>query len=388
MDSRHYLAFRVRTECSSCGAPIPLNSPVETASCPICQQEHHLPPELWGALFQEVYERIGIPSQEGGHSPITLQGPPSLTVQFQEGEPHCNSCQHPLALPDNGDQLDSVQCDSCGTNLLVTNAPAWVPGYQRIRFIGLEIPERNNRSTPSAASPFVTTHCPSCSGSLYLTQESARQTTCDHCAEEFQIPDPLWNRLHPGQGAVTWIACINGEATETDNSDKQENSTSEGQRYCQTYADYKAQLTLLQTMLTALKKKRKNLIVSGFIVAMASGSAIFGFFTSTYSPIVKVVGKLFCDGESTPVSNASEGRRATVHDVNVVCREGETTRYIGGRLFLLGAIAGFLFCSAFWIVWLHFSSRRYKEKCNMFLNEIASLHPPKSPPAKDPSQTE
>ncbi|HEU4881029.1 MAG TPA: hypothetical protein VFT45_02255 [Longimicrobium sp.] len=194
------IAIQLRTECSACGSPLPLNAMVPRLACPACSAVN----DLGGDFWKEVLGDDGLSS-----ATIIMQGRElSLDVDVR-ANPACAKCgadipiDAALAAADAG----SVACPGCGVRALVRvpEGPWVVSGFPLL--VGedaLQLPAAGATvGLPKAASSPVAFNCPTCGGVLQV-DGTARVVKCQYCSGSAYLPDGLWHVFHPVPVTRPW----------------------------------------------------------------------------------------------------------------------------------------------------------------------------------------
>lgn len=210
-----YVCLEVRTACSSCGSPIPLNGPFREVTCPACFRRMPVAADIIGGFlndFEEEYEGIETGQGTGG---TVISGSGTYKYGCWRLPPRCSKCEKPLEIPDDS-TAGMVGCPECGEKLHRFPAPEWL-----VR----EVPSAVSCLTPepppgpegeqvldmdeSSAKPIVMS-CPQCGGALSVSASSERIMNCGYCSTEVYVPDEVWTRLHPVRTAREWFVVLDG----------------------------------------------------------------------------------------------------------------------------------------------------------------------------------
>jgi LSD1 subclass zinc finger protein len=224
-----YAGFTLRTECTSCGMPLPLDRPAREVLCSQCQKTVAIPSPVWEWL---------VGAFEGDHRPLpgkmltlteTVAGF-RLHAQIANIVPRCEHCAaaYPVSELDP-DQGRDFACTGCGDPASAWPAPDWlrhmVPTARQIISTdpgGATTPEGRplDSSVEESVKP-VAMPCPQCSGSLRITAEHERVITCQYCSTDVFLPDEIWRRLHPVKTVQWWYARYEGKTAEEKAADRQ-----------------------------------------------------------------------------------------------------------------------------------------------------------------------
>ncbi len=193
-------AVRIRTSCSSCGGPLPLNALAPRPACPACGAQNELGDGFWTAILGD--ERL--------RSCTIYTGGREVALEAGGGPPACHACG--AAIPEEdalaGADAGSVACGGCGAPTLLRVPPRAlaIAGFRLL--VGedgtqLAAPGGAAVRAPGAAPRPVAFHCPTCGGVLRV-DGSARLVTCEYCSGAAYLPDDLWRLLHPAPPVRTW----------------------------------------------------------------------------------------------------------------------------------------------------------------------------------------
>lgn len=211
-----YGCFEIRTTCSSCGSPFPINGPYRRFSCTSCFEDISIPQDRIADFlndFEEEYE--GLTERQGSGGTI-MCGSGTFKYSHWRLSPRCSACKTPLTIPEiQGKSI--LKCSKCSAEYHVFPAPDWLSKkVPSARFIitqqpppgengdfGLEIDE-------NSAKPIVMS-CPQCAGALSVSARSERIMECGYCNSEVYVPDAVWTRLHPVKKTEEWFVCFEGK---------------------------------------------------------------------------------------------------------------------------------------------------------------------------------
>ncbi len=218
MSRARYGWFTVRTECSHCGQPLPLNAPAQQVNCAHCLRDVRVPDEIWRAVF-DGYERHYAQLPVGERSPGTFSVE-GLRVRYEyaHGSLACEKCgkqfgSDSLAVGDDRD----FSCRHCGDPASAYRPPAWlaqlIPTVVQLYSIdpgGSGSTDAIRFEPPKEAVRPVVMACPQCSGSLSVTVESDRILACRYCRADIYLPDEVWRRLHPVKTVTPFFVRFEG----------------------------------------------------------------------------------------------------------------------------------------------------------------------------------
>lgn len=222
MGERRYAGFTLRTECTSCGMPLPLDRPARTVECGQCHSKVNLPAEVWRFAF-ERFEGYSRPAAGGVDTVTETVAGFRLHLQVARVGPHCEKCGSALpvaaALVNGGGDF---RCTSCGDAASVWDAPGWLSSLvPTCRYListdpgGGSTPEgvALDAAVAEAIAP-VAMPCPQCSASLRITTEHERVVPCQYCRTDVFLPDEVWRRLHPVKTVQWFYAAFEGKTVE------------------------------------------------------------------------------------------------------------------------------------------------------------------------------
>jgi DNA-directed RNA polymerase subunit RPC12/RpoP len=214
------LSFQVRTSCSECGNPLPLNAMVQRVSCAACSAVNDLGADFW----QEI-----LGDDDVGTCTILMAGR-QVALDVGGAGPACANCGEAidgdaaLAAADAG----SIACGKCGTRALLRVPPeAFVVSGMRL-LVG-----EDERQVPAAGTVAVTPEgmepvafiCPQCGGVLQV-DGAARVVKCGYCSASVYLPDDLWHVFHPVPRARRWYILRGGGGRKRDRKEARDPATS------------------------------------------------------------------------------------------------------------------------------------------------------------------
>jgi DNA-directed RNA polymerase subunit RPC12/RpoP len=194
------IAVQVRTSCTKCGSPLPLNAMVPRLACPACSADNALSDAFWTAVLGD--------SDLSTCTIITEERQVALEVSRGD-DPACSKCgsaisaKRALAAADDG----FVPCGSCGTRAVVRVPPRpWVmSGFKLL--VGedeMQLPAGGATvNAPRGATGPIAFNCPTCGGVLQV-DGSARVVKCTYCSGSAYLPDDLWHVFHPVAVTRPW----------------------------------------------------------------------------------------------------------------------------------------------------------------------------------------
>lgn len=195
------IAVQIRTSCTRCGAPLPLNAMVPRLACPACGGQNELDDAFWVNVLGDRDLSSG--------TIITAGREVALEVSIGS-DPACPACN--AAIPADAAlsaaDAGSLPCPGCGARTLLRRPPRpWVlSGFQLL--VGedeLQVPSAEGAAVvaPRAAASPVAFNCPTCGGVLQVDGRS-RVVQCQYCSGSAYLPDDLWHVFHPVPVARPW----------------------------------------------------------------------------------------------------------------------------------------------------------------------------------------
>ncbi|HEX5871600.1 MAG TPA: hypothetical protein VFY65_14335, partial [Longimicrobium sp.] len=197
-------AVQIRTSCSACGSPLPLNAMVPRISCAACGARNELDDEFWTGILGE--------DDLSTSTVITASREVALEVS-RPSAPACAACgagippESALAAADAG----AVACPGCGARtLLRVPGTSWVLSGFRL-LVGedeLQLPASGATvDAPRAAALPIAFNCPTCGGVLQV-DGSKRVVQCGYCSGSAYLPDDLWHVFHPIPVTRRWYLLV------------------------------------------------------------------------------------------------------------------------------------------------------------------------------------
>ncbi|MBN2585777.1 MAG: hypothetical protein JXA64_04465 [Candidatus Fermentibacteraceae bacterium] len=211
-----YACLEIRTSCSSCGQPIPVNGPYLKMICPACFKDVSISGDVVGDFlndFEEEYESLNSGQGQGG---TLMCGSGTFKYGYWRLPPRCSKCKKPMELPEVNENA-VIRCAGCQAEYSFFPVPDW---------LGKKVPSAVFCITPepppgadgaealkvdeTASRPIVMS-CPQCAGALSVSSGSDRIMECKYCSSEVYVPDEVWTRLHPVKIAVEWFVGLEGK---------------------------------------------------------------------------------------------------------------------------------------------------------------------------------
>lgn len=206
--------YEIRTECESCGQPVPINGPMRTIACSYCFHRVEITPDRYKSLLADLleeYDELADGEGRGGQ----MISDRTYHYGYWRVPPRCRACKKPLELGAVDLGTSGELACPCGQRYASFPAPDWLiaelptaaqcycadrePQPVEGADGTLELVEVHE----DAPEPVVMA-CPQCGGALKITVESDRVHECQYCQSNVYIPDPLWRRLHPVKQVHEW----------------------------------------------------------------------------------------------------------------------------------------------------------------------------------------
>lgn len=207
VDGPIYARVEMMASCPKCNAGMPLNAPVLKGKCSNCLTENTFDEDLWDLLatpMEDFLEGEGTVSTQFGSSGGT-------TLTWRVTRPVCRKCGAELLVDDvKVGTRGTVHCSACDWEIPTFPAPDWlskvVSGVEQVYSEEMPFDAGDARAAhiDEEISKPVLMACPSCGGSLALTADSERSTTCEYCGVNVFLPDSLWLQLHPVNKTRAW----------------------------------------------------------------------------------------------------------------------------------------------------------------------------------------
>jgi predicted RNA-binding Zn-ribbon protein involved in translation (DUF1610 family) len=204
------LLLEIKTDCTHCGNPLPINAFVEKIFCDKCNKDNVLDAKLWSSLLEDQFKDIlSFEDSEGRNSKI-MTGTFNFDIMYGRKNARCNSCK--TDIPD--DELNKFtdkgkyKCAKCSNEILVRPATDLLKSILKSsKYIVSEDENmlKGTSETPAekdSAKPVLFT-CPSCAGNLEIDGKE-RIVECKFCQSKVYLPDDLWFSLHPVVSKERW----------------------------------------------------------------------------------------------------------------------------------------------------------------------------------------
>ena len=203
-----WFSLAIRTTCRQCRAPIPLNGPSASVSCPTCETEMPLDPSFWFHVLDSP--RAGVGEKRRSGSWMLLDG--TLHGHWKVSDPRCPGCGAEIrARQVKPGRKRSWRCSACGRTLQTRPADRWFADNCPALVQVLQAASADGRRAPAGSEDqragAQTCECPACQGAFEVTATSPRTVACQHCGENIYLPEPLWRALHPVEPRRSWSFC-------------------------------------------------------------------------------------------------------------------------------------------------------------------------------------
>ncbi len=213
---QRYGCFKIRTTCSSCGQPLPINGPYKQLTCTSCFKETTISPDIIADFLNDFEEEFEGFTEGQGSGGTLMSGSGTFKYSYWRLEPYCSSCKSPLSIPEVSDHT-MIKCVKCNTEYHVSPAPHWLRNkVPSLRFCLTSQPppeindDKNIKFNEHSTKPVVMS-CPQCAGALSVSQQSERIMECQYCNSEIYVPDAVWKRLHPVRITEEWFVLFEGK---------------------------------------------------------------------------------------------------------------------------------------------------------------------------------
>ncbi|MFH2007080.1 MAG: hypothetical protein ABI333_10885 [bacterium] len=213
--------FTLRTDCTECAHPVPLNGPQTHAHCNYCQSELEIPEGIYVQMLEELEDRYFELTEGKGSSGTVEKDRFNFHYEYWRAHPACEKCAEPFLIEAlEPGTTGNFACVSCGDPGSTFPAPEWLKRRVTTAVQIYSIDPDAWESQPGggaapkveeAVAPVVMA-CPQCSSSLNITAELKRVHSCLYCDSEIYLPDPIWLRLHPVKKIARWYVAFQGES--------------------------------------------------------------------------------------------------------------------------------------------------------------------------------
>jgi len=211
------LLLEIKTECSSCGNPLPVNAFVENVFCDKCNIENTFNGGFWNSVFEDKLKEIkGFKDSEGRNSKI--MGQYNIDMLYGRKNARCDECK--TDIPDEEfvkfTESGMYKCAKCSREIFIRPATDSLKSFMPSAcFIvdedeNLLMAKSEKPLKPESAKP-VLYSCPSCAGSLEIDGKE-RIVVCKYCESKVYLPDDLWFSLHPVVSKQRWYITFDNKS--------------------------------------------------------------------------------------------------------------------------------------------------------------------------------
>jgi hypothetical protein len=211
------LLLEMKTECTHCGNPLPINAFVDKLFCDKCSKDNVFDAKLWSSLLEDKMKDIlGFKDSEGRNSKI-MTGQYNFDMLYGRKNARCDSCK--TDIPD--DELmkftdkGKYKCVKCSKEIFVRPATDLLKSM--IHSAKYIVGEDENMLFPSSSKPLnqgsdkpIMFTCPSCAGNLEIDGKE-RIVECKFCQSKVYLPDDLWFSLHPVVSKGRWYIALDNK---------------------------------------------------------------------------------------------------------------------------------------------------------------------------------
>jgi hypothetical protein len=218
MSGERTAAFIVLIDCPRCGQPLPLDAPLERASCAACGGEVSVPFALWHDVLLAYEARCHLLQQGADFVERLQRGAFDLRVTLRPMWPACARCGAALATPEIG-ASGPVPCGACGathwswpappelrqllpaTAQIVSTSPGPLGDSMAAGLAQLRAPE---------GADLLALQCPTCGTQVRVEPDGARVIGCSYCRAQLFVPDALYRRLYGGRAPRPFYVTFTG----------------------------------------------------------------------------------------------------------------------------------------------------------------------------------
>jgi LSD1 subclass zinc finger protein len=205
------ICIEVKTECKSCGNPLPMNALVERIQCASCQTVADFPYQFWRkSILDSAFGDTSDLKEGEGQPQTNMTGQYTFHLMYGKQHPRCAKCKTPLdeTKYEEYSAAGFAVCSKCSNKVSVRTLPDPAKNiFVGVKYIMGEDADmfsvgKATMQTPNAIKPILFT-CPSCAGNLEIDGKD-RVVTCKYCNSEIYLPDDLWMRMHPVKTVGRW----------------------------------------------------------------------------------------------------------------------------------------------------------------------------------------
>jgi len=201
-----FIGLAIQSACGQCARTVAFNGPMRTTTCWGCGATVDLEAE---ALARFIHFVDG---EYDAWAPTPEKGRPGLvgvgaSNAYCNRPPVCSQCGTALELVANGFD-GTVSCRSCAAQHASFPAPPWLRALYPAA-VQCYCAEREAGGRVHGSRAFELS-CASCGSRIPLAPDTPRSTRCASCGSNVQIPDDVWQRLHPAAEAQLWYLVLEG----------------------------------------------------------------------------------------------------------------------------------------------------------------------------------
>lgn len=199
----------VKMDCPHCGQPVFPGGPVINTKCNYCLSDIEIGKEFWIDELKSVFtEHVFF-----GEDCFDYEALKNIETDSGKGNPKCINCENELKIDlSKIGKKHAITCSSCNHKNSSFPVPEWMKGIKgdpdnEVVFGSAEqiyCAVEDEKEKKIKKSKPVAINCVQCGGTLQITAESPRTTTCAYCNTAQYLPDPLWRILHPVEQRRTW----------------------------------------------------------------------------------------------------------------------------------------------------------------------------------------
>jgi Zn finger protein HypA/HybF involved in hydrogenase expression len=205
--------FEVKTNCGSCGNPIPINAFTENIYCEKCGKENKISSDFWNSLITDNIKDISDFSEGEGQNSKIITGSYEFTILYGKQKARCGKCK--TTIPEevfNTFEEGHYKCAKCNNIIFIRKPSEFIKNIvPSAMFIAGEEEGQLGSGVKDTikkdnTKPVIFT-CPSCAANLEV-DGSERIVTCKSCDSKVYLPDDLWFSLNPAKTVNRWYVMI------------------------------------------------------------------------------------------------------------------------------------------------------------------------------------
>ena len=201
-----YGRIQITTSCDHCGAQLPINAPDLEVTCGACWAVSRVTPKVVAELVEDLDEKLAA-ARPGAVRAPTITFDRTYQAECSWSTPICGRCGARLPEVTPG-WSGSLVCPSCATRHRSFPAPAWM---RQVYSPATQIICSDSTASSQADAKPILMSCPRCGGGLNITADTPRAFTCQYCSGTSELPEPVWNALHPPATKVEpWFVRFEG----------------------------------------------------------------------------------------------------------------------------------------------------------------------------------